>query len=89
MDLFGRDTRPEAAEMLLRLLRAASPRRKMEMLAEMWDITRVLQTAHLRQRHPQATEEQIFRLRAGLLLGEPLATEVYGPPPDMRDDATP
>jgi hypothetical protein len=43
---------------------------------------KMLLLAGLRDRHPQASEDQLARLLAGLLLGEELASKAYGPPPE-------
>ena len=39
----------------------------------------------LRERHPQADEEEIHRRLADLLLGKELAAELFGPLPDDRE----
>lgn len=80
------DTSPEAERVLLELLRQAPPWRKLEQVGQMNAAVRLLATQGLRQRHPQADEAEIRRRLAGLLLGEELATRVYGPLPAERED---
>jgi hypothetical protein len=73
------DTSPEAEKVLIGLLRQASPMRKLEMLGEMNAAARLLALAGLRARHPEATEAQLRRYLADLLLGPELAARAYGP----------
>ena len=72
------DTNPEMEALQIRLLRQASPARKMEMLGELNAAARVLALAGLRSRYPHANEAELRRRLAGLLLGEALARKVYG-----------
>lgn len=65
-------------ELQIRLLRQATPIRKMEMLAELNASARLLALSGLRSRYPQAREEELRRRLAGFLLGEELARKVYG-----------
>lgn len=81
------DTRPEAEAMLIRLLRQAPPWRKLEMVSQLNQAVRTLALSGLRQRHPEATPQELSRRLADLLLGADMATRVYGPlreqePPD-------
>jgi hypothetical protein len=73
------DTQPEAEALLLNLLRQAPPWRKLEMLGQLNRMARTLALSGLRQRHPQATPEELQRRLADLLLGPALAAQVYGP----------
>lgn len=73
------DTRPEAERVQIELLRQAPPWRKLHMVGQMNQTVRTLALSGLRQRHPQATLEELRRLLADLLLGPELAARVYGP----------
>ena len=73
------DTRPEAEAMLIELLRNAPPWRKLHMVSQLNARVRSLAVTGLRQRHPQASEAEIRRRLADLLLGSSLAETVYGP----------
>jgi hypothetical protein len=73
------DTTPEAERFLVELLRRASIERKLEMLDHMNRTARDLALMGLRARHPNATDAQLQRHLAGLLLGPEFATRVYGP----------
>jgi predicted component of type VI protein secretion system len=72
------DTHPKMEALQIRLWRQASPTRKMEMVAQLNKTVRLLALAGLRSRYPQADEAELHRRLAGLLLGEELASRVYG-----------
>ena len=73
------DTSPEAEEVLLALMRQTPPWRKMELLDRLNAMARELALAGLRQRHPTASEAELRRRLADLLLGSELACKAYGP----------
>ena len=75
------DTGPEAEQVLIELLRRAPVARKLEMLGQMNAAARQLALQGLRARHPDATEAQLQRYLADLLLGPELAARAYGPRP--------
>jgi hypothetical protein len=81
------DTSPEAEQVLLDLLRRAPVHRKLEMLGQMNAAARYLALEGLRARHPGATEAQLQRYLADLLLGPELAARAYGPLPLEPSDA--
>ena len=62
----------------IQLWRQASPTRKMQMLAQLNSSARTLALTGLRSRYPQASEAELRRRLAGLLLGEELAGKLYG-----------
>ena len=78
------DTHPDMEALQIQLLREAPSWRKLEMLAELNATARMLALSGLRQRHPEASEAELRRRLAGLLLGEDLAQKVYG---DLVDAA--
>lgn len=82
MGSYYTDTQPEIEAKQARLLRDTPSWRKMQMLTALTRASRQLAFAGLRQRYPQASEEQLRRRLAGLLLGEELATRFYGKHPD-------
>jgi hypothetical protein len=73
------DTRPEAELVLIKLLRQAPPWRKLHMVDQLNQTVRTLALSGLRQRHPNATPQELRRRLADLLLGPELAARVYGP----------
>jgi hypothetical protein len=76
------DTRPEAEVILIRMLREAPSWRKLEMVDQLNQSVKLLALTGLKSRYPDATEAQLRRRLAGLLLGEELASKAYGPLPD-------
>lgn len=72
------DTHPKIEALQIELLRQASPARKMTMLAQLNDSARTLALAGLRARYPHASETELHRRLADLLLGKDLARKVYG-----------
>ena len=78
MSTLSADTSPEAERMQFELLRRAPAWRKMQMVGEMNQTVRMLALAGLRQRFPRATDAELRRRLADLLLGQELAARVYG-----------
>lgn len=64
--------------MQIQFWRQATPTQKMQMLARLNHSARVVALSGLRARFPRATPAELRRRLAGLLLGEELATKVYG-----------
>lgn len=72
------DTHPKMEALQIQLWRQASPTHKMNMLAQLNASARMLALTGLRSRYPHASEAELRRKLAGLLLGEELARKVYG-----------
>jgi hypothetical protein len=72
------DTHPKMEALQIQLWRQASPTKKMNMLAQLNAAARTLALTGLRAQYPQATEAELRRRLADLLLGEELAQKVYG-----------
>jgi hypothetical protein len=72
------DTHPKVEALQIKMWRQASPTRKMHMLAQLNASARILALTGLRSRYPNATETELRRRLADLLLGEELARKVYG-----------
>ena len=79
MSVLFSDTRPEAERVQIELLRQAPIWRKLELLGQLNQTARTLALSGLRQRYPQASPQELRRRLADLLLGQELATRVYGP----------
>lgn len=62
----------------IHLWRQESPTRKMEMLAQLNQLARMLALTGLRSQHPEADEAELRFKLAELVLGEDLARKVYG-----------
>jgi predicted component of type VI protein secretion system len=78
MSVLFSDTHPKMEALQIQLWRQASPTRKMNMLAQLNASARVLALAGLRSQYPQASEAELHRRLASLILGDELARKVYG-----------
>lgn len=74
-----RDTAPESWEILIEVYRSMSPQRKLELVQDADRSARQLAWAGIQQRYPEDPLERRRRRLLGLVLGDDLATEVYGP----------
>jgi len=72
------DTHPKMEALQIQLWRQASPTKKMNMLAQLNASARTLALTGLRSQYPQASEAELRRKLADLVLGEELARKVYG-----------
>ena len=72
------DTHPKMEALQIKLLREVPAWRKMEMLAQLNASAQTLALGGLRQRYPKASEGELRRRLAGLLLGDEIAQKVYG-----------
>jgi len=73
------DTHPDAERFLIALARQAPPWRKLHLVGQMNVTLKQLALVGLRQRHPKATENELRRRLADLILGSEIAERVYGP----------
>ena len=81
MSTLSRDTNPKAERVQIELMRRAPAWRKIQMVAQLNETIKTLALSGLRQRHPVASDGELRRLLADLILGEALAMRVYGPTP--------
>ena len=72
------DTMPEAEAVLIALLRQAPAWRKFKMVGDLNATVKQFALAGIRQRHPHASEQEVRRHLADILLGDELAAAVYG-----------
>jgi hypothetical protein len=73
------DTHPKMERLRIELLRQIPSWRKVHMLGQMYQTMKQLALSGLRQRHPAASEDELRRRLADILLGPDLAANVYGP----------
>ncbi|HEX9388806.1 MAG TPA: hypothetical protein VF918_20945 [Anaerolineales bacterium] len=78
MRALSSDTDPKMEALQIKLWRQASPTQKMQMLAQLNASAHILAMTGLRSRYPQASEDELRRKLADLVLGEELARKVYG-----------
>lgn len=84
------DTSVEAEQMLIELLRQAPIWRKLEMMGQLNAMAKSLALNNLRRQYPEASENELRRRLADLLLGSELAATVYGSLPvsaENREEA--
>lgn len=77
----SRDTDPKAEAVQLEIYRQMPAWRKIELVGDAIETSRILALSGLQSRYPEAGEEEIRRRFMDLMLGEELAAKVYGPPP--------
>jgi hypothetical protein len=75
------DTSAEAERIMIELLRKAPVWRRLQLADSMSRATRLLVMSGVRQRFPQADEDELRRRFADLYLGPELAEKAFGPPP--------
>jgi hypothetical protein len=84
MSAWHSDTHPKMEALQIQLLKQTTTAQKLKMLAELNSSARMLAIIGLRSQYPHASENEIQRRLADLLLGEELAYKVYG---DLVDAA--
>ena len=73
------DTMSHVEQLQIEQLRKMPPWRKLALVGEMNQTVQTLALAGLRQRYPDDSPEQRRRRLANLVLGQELATRIYGP----------
>lgn len=84
---FSRDTDPAAEAIQIEIYRRMTAEQKIDLVCQAIRDARALTLAGLRLRYPEAPPDEIQRRLKGLLLGEELAEEVYGPLKEGEDDS--
>ncbi len=74
--LFSDDTSPEAERVLVGLLRARAPAERLSSVFHLNALARSLTFAGLRERNPDASDDEIEARYAELILGTQLAARV-------------
>ena len=80
MRTLAEDTSPEAEQVLIGLLRKATPARKFQIIVSANLLARDLALTGLKMRHPHDPPDRLRRRLADLWLGPQLAARAYGPP---------
>ena len=78
------DTSPEAERVLIELARATPAWRKFEQVAETTETCRAFAMAGLREKYPQASEEELRRRLVARLLDRETVIRVYGWDPKVE-----
>ncbi len=79
MGTLSRDTDRKAERVLVEIMRALPAWKKLALLDDACSTSRALALAGLRRRYPDASEDTLHRMLMGLLLGDEIATRVWGP----------
>jgi len=77
MGTLSGDTHPQAEKIQIEIIRRMPPWRKMAMIDDLNATVKAFALSGLKQRHPNASAEQIRHMLAELILGEALAAKVY------------
>lgn len=80
------DTSPEAWRIYLDLVYRMTPEEKLRRTFELSEAVRALARAGMRERYPDATEQEIFLRVARLIVGPDLFRKAYG---DVLPDEEP
>lgn len=78
MSTLSSDTHPKIEAMQLELIRRMPAWKKFAIVDSLNETVKTLAISGIKQRHPEATPEQVRRMLAELMLGAELAQKVYG-----------
>jgi len=78
------DTSPEAWEVQLRILREMSAEEKLRQVCALNAAVRELAMSGLRERYPSASEEELLKRYAALVLDRETVIRVYGWDPEVE-----
>jgi hypothetical protein len=77
MSVLSSDTHPKMEALQIQFIRRMPAWKKISMVDGLNDTVKTLAITGIKQRHPNATPEQIHRMLAELMLGAELARKVY------------
>jgi hypothetical protein len=72
------DTHPRIEQMQIELIRGMPSWKKFALVNDLNETVKTMAMSGIRERHPNATPDQIHRMLAELKLGATLAQKVYG-----------
>ncbi len=78
MSAFFPDTHPKVEALQIEILRRMPAWKKLAVLDSLNETVKTLAISGIRERHPDATPQQIHQMLAELRLGVDLAQKVYG-----------
>lgn len=78
------DTDPEVERKMIALMRAMPDWKKIEQVFSIIETTRALSMAGLRERYPHASEEELKKRLAALVLDRETVIKVYGWDPKIE-----
>lgn len=71
------DTHPQIEALQIEIIRRMPAWKKISVVDELNEMVKTMAISGLKERHPEATPQQIHRLLADLMLGPELAQKVY------------
>jgi hypothetical protein len=83
------DTHPDIERIQIELMRRAPVWRRLDLLGQLNQTLKTLAISGLRQRYPQASQTELQRRLADMILGEELAAKAYGPYSGEHPSSTP
>jgi hypothetical protein len=84
VELFGRDTHPNAARVLVEGYRRMSPKQKLAIVGDLTRTTRALAEARIRTQYPGATDREVKLRVASLTLGRAAMIRAFGWDPERE-----
>jgi hypothetical protein len=75
------DTDPRIEQLQIEIIRRMPAWKKFTLVCDLNEMVKTLAVSGIRQRHPDATPQQIHRMYAEMMLGRELAQKVYGDVP--------
>jgi hypothetical protein len=77
MSTLSCDTHPKMEALQIQFIRRMPSWKKFSIVDGLNETVKILATTGIKQRHPDASPQQIHRMLASLMLGEELARKVY------------
>jgi len=77
MSVLSADTHPKMEQLQIELIRRMPSWKKISIVDGLNETVKTLADSGVKQRHPNATQKQIHRMLADLMLGAELAQKVY------------
>ncbi len=77
MSVLSADTHPKMEQLQIELIRRMPSWKKISIVDGLNETVKTLAISGIKQRHPNATQKQIHRMLAELMLGAELAQKVY------------
>jgi hypothetical protein len=77
MSALSSDTHPKMEALQIQLIRRMPASKKFAIVDGLNETVKILATTGIKQRHPNATPQQVQRMLADLMLGVELAHKVY------------
>lgn len=78
MSVLSSDTHPKMEAFQIQAIRRMPAWKKIAIMDDLNQTVKALVVSGIKQRHPEATPEQVRRMLADLMLGAELAGKVYG-----------